>query len=177
MRAYRWNEDGLAGICDLEQRMCFALTLWNGRDPFLKERIFGLSGPEGNHGEDAKEYWWYVDATPTSSWLSWRYHYPQAEFPYAQLRERTQSAAKATASSNSWIRASSRAIGTGRSPRTMRRRRRRDICMRIRVRNAGPEAAELHLLPTLWFRNRWSWEEGSPRPTLRLARRQLPLQP
>jgi hypothetical protein len=86
-RAYRWNEDGLAGICDLEQRMCFALSFWNGRDPFLKERIFGLSGPEGNHGEDAKEYWWYVDATPTASWLQWRYHYPQAEFPYARLRE------------------------------------------------------------------------------------------
>ena len=85
-RAYRWNEDGLAGICDLEQRMCFALAFWNGRDPFLKERIFGLSGPEGNHGEDAKEYWWYVDATPTASWLQWRYHYPQTEFPYARLR-------------------------------------------------------------------------------------------
>jgi hypothetical protein len=85
-RAYRWSEDGLAGICDLDQRMCFALAFWNGRDPFLKERIFGLSGPEGNHGEDAKEYWWYADATPTSSWLRWRYHYPQAEFPYARLR-------------------------------------------------------------------------------------------
>ena len=86
-RAYRWNEDGLAGICDLDQRMCFALAFWNGRDPFLKERIFGLSGPEGNHGEDAKEYWWYPDATPTASWLRWRYHYPQGEFPYARLRE------------------------------------------------------------------------------------------
>ena len=86
-RAYRWNEDGLAGVCDLAQRMCLALAFWNGRDPFLKERIFGLTGPEGNHGEDAKEYWWYVDATPTASWLRWRYHYPQAEFPYARLRE------------------------------------------------------------------------------------------
>ena len=86
-RTYRWNEDGLAGICDLDQRMCFAAAFWNGRDPFLKERIFGLSGPEGNHGEDVKEYWWYADATPSSSWLSWRYHYPQAEFPYARLRE------------------------------------------------------------------------------------------
>ncbi len=85
-RAYRWNEDGLAGLCDLQQHMCFALAFWNGRDPFLKERIFGLGSPEGNHGEDAKEYWWYVDATPTASWLSWRYHYPQDEFPYARLR-------------------------------------------------------------------------------------------
>jgi hypothetical protein len=86
-RAYRWSEDGLAGLCDREQNLCFALSFWNGRDPILKERIFGLSGPEGNHGEDAKEYWWCLDATPTASWLRWRYHYPQAEFPYARLRE------------------------------------------------------------------------------------------
>src|SRR5690606_4710007 len=86
-RAYRWNEDGLAGVCDERQTFCFALALWNGRDPILKERIFGLAGPEGNHGEDAKDYWWYVDSTPTHSWMSWRYHYPQAEFPYQRLRE------------------------------------------------------------------------------------------
>jgi hypothetical protein len=86
-RAYRWSEDGLAGVCDLDQRMCLALAFWNGRDAILKERIFGLDGHEGNHGEDAKEYWWYLDATPTSSWLRWRYHYPQAAFPYAQLRD------------------------------------------------------------------------------------------
>ena len=84
-RAYRWSEDGLAGMCDLEQRLCFALAFWNGRDPILKERIFGLTGPEGNHGEDAKEYWWYVDATPTASWLRWRYHYPHDAFPYDTL--------------------------------------------------------------------------------------------
>src|SRR5262245_28514560 len=86
-RAYRWSEDGLAGICDLEQRLCLALAFWNGRDPILKERIFGLTGKEGNHGEDAKEYWWYVDATPSASWLCWRYVYPQAAFPYAELVE------------------------------------------------------------------------------------------
>ena len=86
-RAYRWSEDGMAGLCDREQRLCFALSFWNGRDPILKERMFGLSGPEGNHGEDVKEYWWYLDATPTASWLRWRYHYPQAEFPYVRLRE------------------------------------------------------------------------------------------
>src|ERR1051326_8484285 len=84
-RAYRWNEDGLAGICDDRQTLCFALAFWNGRDPILKERIFGLTGPEGNHGEDAKEYWWYLDSTPTHSWMKWRYHYPQREFPYADL--------------------------------------------------------------------------------------------
>ena len=84
-RAYRWNEDGLAGLCDDRQTFCFALALWNGEDPILKERIFGLTGDEGNHGEDAKEYWWYLDSTPTHSWMSWRYHYPQREFPYDEL--------------------------------------------------------------------------------------------
>src|SRR5436305_9647215 len=84
-RAYRWNEDGLGGICDREQRLCLALAFWNGHDPILKERIFGLTGPQGNHGEDAKEYWWYLDSTPTHSFMRWRYMYPQAEFPYARL--------------------------------------------------------------------------------------------
>ena len=84
-RAYRWNEDGLGGISDEAQFLCFAWTFWNGRDPILKERIFGLTGNEGNHGEDAKEYWWYLDSTPTHSWMRWRYWYPQAEYPYARL--------------------------------------------------------------------------------------------
>src|ERR1700758_333524 len=84
-RAYRWSEDGLAGICDEPQVLCFALAFWNGRDPILKERIFGLTGEEGNHGEDAKEYWWYVDAVPSHAWNRWRYHYPQGEFPYTDL--------------------------------------------------------------------------------------------
>ena len=84
-RAYRWNEDGLAGFCDDRQTLCFALAMWNGRDPILKERIFGLTGTQGNHGEDAKEYWFYLDSTPTHSWMRWRYMYPQAEFPYDQL--------------------------------------------------------------------------------------------
>src|SRR6478736_1782378 len=84
-RAYRWGEDGLAGFSDVEQRLCLGLALWNGRDPILKERIFGLTGNEGNHGEDAKEYWFYLDSTPTHSWMRWRYMYPQAEFPYDRL--------------------------------------------------------------------------------------------
>src|SRR5215211_3774213 len=84
-RAYRWNEDGLAGICDRHQKICFALALWNGRDPILKERIFGLTGNEGNHGEDVKEYYWYLDALPSHAWARWRYHYPQQAFPYADL--------------------------------------------------------------------------------------------
>ena len=86
-RAYRWNEDGLAGICDEHQLLCFSLAFWNGRDAILKERAFGLSGPQGNHGEDVKEYWWYLDSTPTHSWMRWRYMYPQAEFPYERLIE------------------------------------------------------------------------------------------
>jgi hypothetical protein len=84
-RVFRWNEDGLAGICDDRQLLCLALAFWNGRDPIVKERIFGLTGNEGNHGEDAKEYWWYLDSTPTHSWMRWRYVYPQAEFPYGWL--------------------------------------------------------------------------------------------
>jgi len=87
-RVYRWSEDGLAGLSNLNQDWCFALAFWNGRDPILKERAFGLANAEGNHGEDAKDYWWYEDATPTGSLLSWRYHYPQAEFPYEQLRNK-----------------------------------------------------------------------------------------
>lgn len=84
-RAYRWNEDGMAAVCDDRQLLCLGLAVWNGRDPILKERMFGLTGNEGNHGEDVKEYWWYLDATPTHSWMRWRYHYPQAEFPYQDL--------------------------------------------------------------------------------------------
>ena len=169
-RAYRWNEDGLAGLCDIEQRMCFALALWNGRDPFLKERLFGLTGPEGNHGEDVKEYWWYADATPTASWLAWRYVYPHAAFPYDLLRTENARRGKEV---GEFELGDTGVFDGGRywdirveyakaSPE--------DVCVRIRVRNAGPEAETLHVLPTLWFRNRWSW--GDPhraRPSVRAA--------
>ena len=90
-RAYRWGEDGLAGFCDIEQRLCLGLALWNGNDPILKERLFGLTSGQGNHGEDVKEYWWYLDATPSHTWNRWRYHYPQAEFPYAELLNENKS--------------------------------------------------------------------------------------
>jgi len=168
-RAYRWNEDGLAGVCDLEQRMCLALALWNGRDPHLKERIFGLTGAEGNHGEDAKEYWWYVDATPTASWLRWRYHYPQAEFPYARLREENARRGKAAREFE--------LVDTGifegerywQINADYAKAAPRDLCVRLRIRNAGPEAATLHVLPTLWFRNRWSWNNGCARPMVSAA--------
>jgi hypothetical protein len=168
-RAYRWNEDGLAGLCDRSQLLCFALTFWNGRDPFLKERIFGLSGPEGNHGEDAKEYWWYSDATPSGSWLRWRYHYPQAEFPYALLRQENARRKRDDPEfelidtgvfdqDRYWqITADYAKAGPD------------DVCMRIFVRNAGPDPAELHVLPTLWFRNRWSWDKDVERPVIQAS--------
>ena len=168
-RAYRWSEDGLAGLCDRGQRLCFALSFWNGRDPILKERIFGLSGPEGNHGEDAKEYWWYLDATPTASWLSWRYHYPQAEFPYERLRQENASRTRDEPEFE--------LLDTGvfegdrywQITADYAKAAPDDVLIRIIARNMGPEPADLHLLPTLWFRNRWSWEDGVPKPVIRDA--------
>jgi hypothetical protein len=166
-RAYRWSEDGLAGLCDREQRLCFALSFWNGRDPILKERIFGLSGSEGNHGEDAKEYWWCLDATPTASWLRWRYHYPQAEFPYARLRQEN---ARRTRDEPEYELIDTNAFDGDRYwqiTADYAKSAPDDVCIRIVARNAGPERAELHILPTLWFRNRWSWEVSVPRPVIR----------
>jgi len=168
-RAYRWSEDGLAGICDLEQRMCFGLALWNGVDPFLKERIFGLAGPQGNHGEDAKDYWWYVDATPTASWLQWRYHYPQREFPYARLREEN---ARRDATQPEFELEHTGVFDDDRYWQVAvdyAKAAAKDVCIRIRIRNAGPDAREVHALPTLWFRNRWAWEAGVARPSVRAA--------
>jgi hypothetical protein len=168
-RAYRWNEDGLAGICDLNQYLCFAMAFWNGRDPFLKERLFGLSGPEGNHGEDVKEYWWYADATPTASWLSWRYHYPQSEFPYQRLREEN---ARRGRQDPEFELIDTGAFDDDRYWQIVvdyAKAAPRDLCVRIEIRNAGPEAAELHVLPTLWFRNRWSWGDEFQRPSIKVA--------
>ena len=169
-RTYRWNEDGLAGISDDEQRLCFALSLWNGQDIILKERLFGLTGSEGNHGEDVKEYYFYLDSTPTHSYMKMLYKYPQGAFPYTDLVETNRRRGKnepeyelfdtdifaenryfdvfieyAKASSN-------------------------DILIRITAFNRGPEPVDLHILPTLWFRNTWSWgwEHGEiPRPALK----------
>jgi hypothetical protein len=168
-RAYRWHEDGLAGICDRNQNVCFALAFWNGLDPFIKERLFGLTGLEGNHGEDAKEYWWYVDATPTSSWLSWRYHYTQSPFPYAQLREENARRGKLD---REFELADTGAFDGGRYWQIevdYAKATPHDICARIRIRNNGPESAELHTLPTLWFRNRWSWDGTARRPSIAAA--------
>ena len=167
-RAYRWNEDGLAGICDEHQLLCFALAFWNGRDAILKERAFGLSGPQGNHGEDVKEYWWYLDSTPTHSWMRWRYMYPQAEFPYERLLEENRRRGK---DEPEFELLDTGIFDDGRyweitveyakaSPE--------DILIRVTARNAGPDAATLHLLPTLWFRNTWSWEADTSRPQITL---------
>ena len=158
-RAYRWGEDGLGGISDNHQRLCFAVALWNGRDPILKERLFGLTGHEGNHGEDVKEYYFYLDSTPTHSYMKYLYKYPQAEFPYARLvdenRRRGRSAPEFEL------------IDTGIFDEDRyfdvvveyAKADVDDILIRIGVTNHAPEAAECHLLPTLWFRNTWSWND------------------
>ncbi len=165
-RAYRWNEDGLAGICDDGQTLCFALAFWNGSDPILKERIFGLTGNEGNHGEDAKEYWFYLDSTPTHSWMRWRYLYPQSEFPYARLLEENRARGK--------LDREFELLDTGifdedrywEITADYAKAAPEELLIRVTVRNAGPDAATLELLPTLWFRNTWSWWHDEPRPTI-----------
>ena len=166
-RAYRWGEDGLGGISDDRQRVCFALALWNGNDPILKERLFGLNNSEGNHGEDVKEYYFYLDSTPTHSYMKYLYKYPQAAYPYNDLivtnRERGRGQPEYEL------------LDTGvfdqdryfdvfveyakASPE--------DMLIQITVHNRGPEAATLQLLPTLWFRNDWAWGDDVARPTLR----------
>src|SRR5512147_2956618 len=166
-RAYRWGEDGLAGISDDHQRLCFALALWNGKDPILKERLFGLTNSEGNHGEDVKEYYFYLDSTPTHSYMKYLYKYPQSAYPYDDL--------VATNRRRSRQELEYELLDTGvfdqdryfdvfveyakPSPE--------DILIRITIENRGPEAATLHVLPTLWFRNVWTWSPEVSNPTLR----------
>jgi hypothetical protein len=166
-RAYRWSEDGLAGICDRHQRLCFALALWNGRDPILKERLFGLSGNEGNHGEDVKEYYFYLDSTPTHSYMRYLYKYPQAEYPYQKLVEENRRRTKSDPEFELFD------TGVFTDDRYFdvfveyAKADWDDMCIRITVANRGPQAAELHLLPTLWFRNTWVWA-GKAKPALAL---------
>ncbi len=168
-RAYRWGEDGLAGFCDVEQRLCLGLALWNGRDPILKERAFGLTGAQANHGEDVKEYWWYLDAVPSHAWNRWRYHYPQAAFPYEDLLAENGRRGKfdpeyelldtgAFDADRYWI----TEVWYAKAEPT-------DILMTVRVTNAGPDADTLHVLPTAWFRNTWSWDADAPKPELAAA--------
>jgi Mannosylglycerate hydrolase MGH1-like glycoside hydrolase domain/Glycosyl hydrolase family 63 C-terminal domain len=165
-RAYRWGEDGLAGISDQKQRLCLALALWNGRDPILKERLFGLTNGEGNHSEDVKELYYYLDATPTHSYLKYLYKYPQAEFPYNWLVEENRRRGR---DQPEFELLDTRVFDDDRyfdvfveyakaSPE--------DILMRVGVHNRGAEAATVHVLPQLWFRNIWSWREHASRPAL-----------
>ncbi|HEX3585610.1 MAG TPA: glucosidase, partial [Candidatus Angelobacter sp.] len=169
-RAYRWSEDGIAGICDRHQRLCFALALWNGRDPILKERLFGLSGNEGNHGEDVKEYYFYLDSTPTHSYMRYLYKYPQAEYPYQKLVEENGRRSKSDPEFELFD------TGVFTDDRYFdvfveyAKADWDDMCIRITVANRGPQAAELHLLPTLWFRNTWVWA-GKAKPALALDQR------
>ena len=156
-RAYRWGEDGLLGWCDRECRLCFALALWNGKDPILKERPFGLSNPEGNHGEDVKEYYFYLDATPTHSYCKALYKYPQAEFPYTQLIE--ENARRGKLEPEFELRDTG-VFDQGRYFDVFVEYAKAgpdDILIKITAANRGPDEAELHLLPTLWFRNSWTW--------------------
>jgi hypothetical protein len=166
-RAYRWNEDGLAGISDRHQRICFALALWNHRDPILKERLFGLTGSEGNHGEDVKEYYFYLDSTPTHSYMKFLYKYPQAEFPYGRLVEENRRRGRGQPEFE--------LIDTGvfNDSRYFdvqveyAKADVEDILVRITVTNRGPDPAEIDVLPTVWFRNTWSWTSDAVRPSLR----------
>ena len=165
-RAYHWGEDGLAGISDDKQRLCFALALWNGKDPILKERLFGLTNSEGNHGEDVKEYYFYLDSTPTHSYMKYLYKYPLAAFPYDQLVDMNKGRSRQEFEYellNTGVFDEDRYFDVfveyaKASPE--------DILVQITVHNRGPEAAEIHVLPTLWFRNRWSWGRDNPRPSL-----------
>ena len=162
-RAYRWNEDGLAGISDRHQQICFAVALWNGRDPILKERLFGLTGNEGNHGEDVKEYYFYLDSTPTHSYMKYLYKYPQREFPYGQLVEENQRRDKHAPEFE--------LIDTGVFDDDRyfdvfveyAKASVEDVLIKITVANRGPEAASLNLLPSIWFRNTWSWKPNGIR--------------
>ncbi|MFN6514856.1 MAG: MGH1-like glycoside hydrolase domain-containing protein [Nostoc sp. CreGUA01] len=166
-RAYRWGEDGIAGISDNHQRLCFAIALWNGEDAILKERIFGLTGNEGNHGEDVKEYYFYLDNTPTHSYMKMLYKYPQTAFPYSQLVTENQRRSRQELEFE--------LLDTGVFDDNRyfdvfveyAKNSAEDILIQIKVVNRGSEAKTLHLLPTLWFRNTWSWNGDSSKPTLK----------
>ncbi len=165
-RAYRWGEDGIAGVSDDEQRLCLALTLWNGRDPILKERLFGLSNGEGNHGEDVKELYYYLDATPTHSYLRMLYKYPQAEFPYDRLVEENR---RRGMDAPEFELADTGVFDANRYFDVFVEYAKADVddlLMSVEVHNRGPEPAALHLLPQLWFRNTWSWGYPVEKPVL-----------
>ena len=166
LRAYRWGEDAIAGLCDRHQYVCFGLAMWNGRDPILKERFFGLSGKQGNHAEDVKEVYFHLDSTPTHSYMKFLYKYPQAEFPYERLRQEAARRGKLDPEFEVWH---TGVFDDGRYFDVFieyAKQTSETTLIRVRAVNRGPEAAELHLLPTVWFRNIWSWSEGAERPRL-----------
>ena len=168
-RAFRWGDDGIGGICDFKQRLCLAFAFWNGRDPMLKERLFGVTGPQGSHGEDVKEVYFYTDSTPTHSYMRMLYRYPQGRFPYEELVTANHGRPKRDPEFELW--------DTG----ILREQRYFDISLeyakvdpddcfiRVTATNRGPEAAELHILPTLWFRNTWTWGRDDYKPELRAS--------
>jgi hypothetical protein len=166
-RAYKWGEDGIAGLCDDHQQLCWGLALWNGKDPILKERLFGLANSEGNHGEDVKEYYFYLDSTPTHSWMRFLYKYPQAAFPYEEI-VRTNRARSRTEMEYELL-----DTGVFDDDRYFdvfveyAKAGPDDVLIQIHAANRGPDAATLHLLPQLWFRDTWWLNPGAPRPTLR----------
>ena len=168
-RTYRWGEDGLGGISDRHQMICFGVALWNGRDPILKERLFGLTGNQGNHGEDVKEQYFYLDCTPTHSYMRMLYKYPHAEFPYRQLLEETQRRGRSQPEYE--------LLDTGVFHESRyfdvfieyAKSDWEDILIKITAYNRGPASADLHVLPTLWFRNTWSWGKDLRRPVARRA--------
>lgn len=165
-RIYRWNEDGLFGFCDDQQRLCFALALWNGNDPVLKERLFGLTGVEGNHGEDVKEYYYYLDSTPTHSYVKLLYKYPQSAFPYSDLVENNRQRSRHDPEyelMDTGVFADNRYFDLFVE---YAKAEPRDILIKITAVNRGAEPAPLYLLPTLWYRNTWSWGYDSPHPTI-----------
>jgi hypothetical protein len=166
-QAYRWGEDGLAGISDDKQTLCFALALWNGNDPIIKERLFGLTNSEGNHGEDVKEYYYYIDSTPTHSYMKYLYKYPQSAYPYRDLVRRNR---EATRNQLEYELINTGVFDDDRYFDVFVEYAKEfpeEILISINAVNRGKDAAELHLLPTLWFRNTWSWSEPTPKPVIR----------
>lgn len=165
-KAYRWGEEGIGGISDNQQLICFAVALWNKKDPILKERYFGLTGNEGNHGEDVKEYFYYLDNTPTHSYMKMLYKYPQAEYPYKQLLEENKRRTK--------VEAEFELIDTGIFNEDKyfdvfieyAKNSEEDILIKITSYNRGKEKAALNILPQIWFRNTWSWSKDNSKPKI-----------
>ncbi len=166
LRTFRWNEDGIAGICDRHQNICFALSFWNEKDPILKERLFGLSGPKGNHGEDVKECYYYLDNTPTHSYMKYLYKYPQTEFPYKRLYD--ENAAR-TKQDDEFELIDTGIFDDDRYFDVFIEYAKADvdnISIKITAKNRGPETAPLHILPTVWFRNTWVWDGTTEKPKM-----------